>query len=254
MKSQATWDHFSCSLSSTAFPHFLICCSTVISCPLPSPQTSPLSALPSSKCSSSSPPTLTVSLPLSGLVLSWTPKWWRDLHRARGPAWQWDSENRKLRRGLYFGLSVTPGVRQCCTAWRCCSCHCPAVRQRLDKGYQLLMWRRKLSAWPRDGAACDSGVRSNDPGGPFELLVSSLPLTHPQHPQICNLGLYHGKNKAFSLRSSASSYLVIKNKTKQQQQNSFAVGHSLLFSLMCRYFSDPSDKLDSNQLIIHLVL
>lgn len=96
-------------------------------------------------------------------------------------------------------------------------------------------------------------VRSNDLGRSFELLVSSLPLTYPQHPQICNLGLYHGKNKAFSLRSSASSYSVIKNKTKQQQQNSFAVGHRLFF-LMSRYFSDPSDKLDSNQLIIPLVL
>lgn len=34
------------------FSSFLICCSTVISCPLSSHQTSPLSALPSSKCSS----------------------------------------------------------------------------------------------------------------------------------------------------------------------------------------------------------
>jgi len=59
-------------------------------------------------------------------------------------------------------------------------------------------------------------VRFSDTGSPFQLQVSSLPLTYPQHPQICSQGLYHGKNEAFGLRGSASGYSIIKNKTKQQ--------------------------------------
>lgn len=69
-------------------------------------------------------------------------------------------------------------------------------------------------------------VRFSDTGSPFQLHVSSLPLTYPQHPEICSLGLYHGKNEAFGLRSSASSYSIIQNETKQQQKPCLAVGHS----------------------------
>lgn len=147
MNSQGTWDH-SCSLSSTAFLHF----SFVV------PLSSLVLSLPVR------PPHWVLSPPANAPHLYLLPSAWaghpdgKETFIVQGDrSDRGDSENRKLRRGLYFGLSVTPDVWQRCTAWWCCLCHCTAARHRLNQGYQLLIGRKKLSEQPHDRVAYDSG-------------------------------------------------------------------------------------------------